>query len=101
MFALVVRFEVKEESLGEFDELVSSTLQGIRSVEDGTLMYFSSAAPDDPCSRIFVELYRDEDAFHAHEEYPHTRRFLVARGDLLNSFRVEFLTPIDGKFPAW
>jgi quinol monooxygenase YgiN len=101
MFALVVRFEVKEESVAEFDALVSTTLEGIRSDEDGTLMYFSSAVSDDPCSRIFVELYRDEEAFQAHEERPHTRNFLSAREDLLDSYRVEFLSPRDGKFPAW
>jgi len=101
MLALIVRFEVKGESLAEFDDLVSTTLQGIRSSEHGTLMYFSSAVADSPRSRIFVEIYRDDDSFQAHEVLPHTRRFLEAREDLLDSYRVEVLTPIAGKFPTW
>lgn len=100
MFALVVRFEVKPESLVAFDDLVATTLKGIRANEEGTLLYVSCAVADDPCSRIFVEVYRDEEAFRAHEAQAHTMAFLRQRDDHLESFRVEFLQPVQGKFPG-
>jgi quinol monooxygenase YgiN len=99
MFALVVRFEVKPGSLVEFDALVEELVPGIRAEEEGTLLYFSSAVSDSPLSRVFVEVYRDEEAFHAHEAQSHTRTFLRERDDLLESYRVEFLRPMAGKFP--
>lgn len=100
MFALVVRFEVKPESLEAFDSLVAKTLRGIREEEDGTLLYVTCAVGDSPRSRVFLEIYRDEAAFSEHEANAHTRRFLAEREHLVDSFRVEFLHPLEGKFPT-
>lgn len=96
MFALVVRFELKPEAVDAFDALAARTLTGIKD-EAGTLLYVTSRVTDAPFSRVFVEIYADEAAFAAHEQYPHTRRFLVDREAMIESYRVEFLDPIDGK----
>jgi quinol monooxygenase YgiN len=50
-----------------------------------------------PLQRIFYELYRDEDAFHAHEAAPHTRRYLAERGQYLASTEVDRLRLQAGK----
>lgn len=100
MFALVVRFEIKPGSLEAFDLLTSDTLRGIRESEDGTIVYVTCDVDDDPNSRIFLEIYRDRAAFQEHEANPHTRRFLAEREDLIESYRVEMLSPLDGKFPT-
>jgi quinol monooxygenase YgiN len=50
-----------------------------------------------PLERIFYELYRDRAAFDAHEEQPHTRRFLAGREKFLASTDVDFLTLQDAK----
>lgn len=99
-FALVVRFEVKPDCLEAFDALTAETLRGIHSDEDGTLLYVTCAVGDGPHSRIFLEVYRDKAAFEMHESQPHTRRFLSERERLVDSFRVEFLVPVDGKRPS-
>jgi quinol monooxygenase YgiN len=100
VFALVVRFELMPDAIDAFDNLVARTITGIRQ-EPGTLLYLTSRVADAPLSRVFVEVYADEAAFAAHERYPHTRRFLDEREPMLESYRVEFLDPIDGKLPAW
>ena len=100
MFALVVRFEIKPGSLEAFDRLTSETLRGIREGEVGTLLYVTCAVGESPQSRVFLEIYRDEAAFREHEATEHTRRFLAEREHLVDSFRVEFLSPLDGKLPA-
>jgi quinol monooxygenase YgiN len=101
VYALIVRFEVKADRLEEFDALVAATLVGIRDREPGTLLYFTSTTDASPTSRVFVEVYADEEAFRAHEEQPHTQSFLQAREELLDSYRVEFVRPIEGAYPAW
>ena len=83
MHALVVRFDVIPERLEDFDALVRVTQAGIRDHEDGTLVYTSMAMVDDPCARVFIEMYRDEDAFARHEEMAHTRG--VPRGAGVNA----------------
>lgn len=100
MFALVVRFELKPGAAEAFDALVARTLVGIRE-EEGTLLYLTSRVVEDPLARVFVEIYADEDSFAAHERNAHTRRFLAERESLIESYRVEFLEPTDGKVPIW
>lgn len=99
MLALVVRFELRPQAIEEFDDLMSRTLTGIRQ-EPGTLLYFTAHVADAPLSRVFVEVYADRQAFDAHEQYSHTRSFLEERESLIESYRVEFLDPIDGAFPG-
>jgi len=91
VFALVVRFQVRPDRLDEFDELVGRTLVGITAHEPGTLTYLPMRVDGDDTARIFIEVYADEAAFHAHEEQPHTRDFLAALEALLVSVRIERL----------
>lgn len=94
MFALVVRFDLKDAEAAEgFDRLVEETAEGIRELEPGTLVYATHTVSDAPLSRVFYEVYRDREAFEEHERQPHTRRFLEQRKIYTADFRVEFLTP--------
>jgi quinol monooxygenase YgiN len=54
----------------------------------------------EPRQRIFYELYRNRAAFEAHEQSPHTRRFLAEREPLLETKAVDFLALADGKTPV-
>jgi quinol monooxygenase YgiN len=98
VFGLVVRFRLKDESAAVgFDDLVTRTVAEIARREPGTLVYASHTVAEQPLQRIFYELYADRDAFDAHEEQPHTRRFLELRGQYLAGYEVEFVTPLVGK----
>jgi quinol monooxygenase YgiN len=98
MFGLCVRFTCLDAgSAAGFDRLVAQTLPGIRESEPGTLIYAVHRVDGQPLERVFYELYRDRAAFEAHEEQPHTRRFLDARGQYLAGYTVDFLSLVDGK----
>jgi quinol monooxygenase YgiN len=99
-FALVVRFTVQPGSEADFDQLVAETAAGIRAYERGTLVYACHAVEGSPRQRIFYELYASRAAFDAHEQMPHTQRFLTQRKSLLESTQVDFLSLSDGKTPA-
>lgn len=91
MFALVVRFELKDESAAAaFDALVERTARGI-ATEPGTLIYAVHTVDDEPLARIFYELYADRGGFDAHNAQPHTKQFLAEREQFLSATRVEFL----------
>ena len=92
-FGLAVRFTVKEGSEQEFDELVAATVAEIERHEPGTLLYGVHTVEGEPRVRIFYELYRDHDAFLAHEDQPHTRHFLAQRERLLDAVDVDRLSP--------
>lgn len=98
MFGLTVRFTCKdEESAKRFDALVAETVAQIRDREPGTVVYAVHTVEDKPLQRIFYELYRDRDAFAAHESQPHTRRMLADREPYLAGVEVDFLTLQTGK----
>jgi quinol monooxygenase YgiN len=79
-FGLVVRFELKAGHERSFDELVATTLAGIRDHQPATLVYASHEVRGEPRVRVFYELYRDRAAFDAHESQDHVRQFLASRG---------------------
>ena len=94
MFALVVRFNLTDENAAaRFDTLVADLLPQIAAHEPGTLTYAVHTVNDAPLSRLFYEVYRDEDALAEHERQPHTAHFLEAKDALLAGSRVEYLTP--------
>lgn len=98
MFGLSVRFTCKDETAAAgFDKLVAETVPLIRAHEAGTVVYAVHTVEGKPLERIFYELYRDRAAFDAHEEQPHTRRFLAAREQFLASVDVDFLSLQTGK----
>lgn len=98
MFGLSVRFTCRDaESAAGFDRLVAETVPEIRQHEPGTLVYAVHTVEGKPLERIFYELYRDRAAFDAHEEQPHTRRFLKQREKFLASVDVDFLSLQAGK----
>ncbi|MCD0449356.1 antibiotic biosynthesis monooxygenase [Actinocorallia sp. API 0066] len=98
MFGLLVRFTCKDEGSAEaFDLLVAETLELIKGREPGTLVYVSHRVEGEPLVRVFYELYADRDAFDAHEEQEHVKRFLAAREAFLTSVHVDWLSTDDGK----
>lgn len=98
MFALVVRFDLKDEdAAASFDRLAAETLLGIEAQEPGTLVYATHRVEGEPLARVFYEFYRDRAAFEEHERQPHTLRFLAEREQYLSDVRVEFLEPVGAK----
>jgi quinol monooxygenase YgiN len=100
MFALCVRHELRPDAAPAFDRLVEQTVASIRAHEPGTLVYVVGAAKDDPTARVFLEVYRDEEAFDRHNAQPYVRQFLAAREPMLTGFRVEFMPDCAGQMPT-
>ncbi len=102
MFALVVRFDLRPETVHAFDGLLADLTSSIRSNEPGTLLYLCHRVEGEPAARIFFELYRDREAFQVHEVQPHVKEFHGRRKPMMaGPERVEFLDRLDGKgWPA-
>jgi quinol monooxygenase YgiN len=96
MFALVVRFALKEGCEEEFDALVARTINGIAAHEPDTMVYLTSVPVSEDRVRVFLEVYRDEEAFDRHEQQPYVKHFLNARNDLVGSVSVDRLTDVAG-----
>lgn len=98
MFGLMVRFTCKDETAAAgFDALVAHTGEQIRANEPGTLIYTVHRVDGRPLERIFYELYRDKDAFDAHESQDYVRVFLDQRNAYLSATEVDRLDFLSGK----
>ncbi len=94
MFSLVVRFDcVDDDAAEKFDALIAELVPQIGSAEPGTLLYVTTTVAGEPLARVFFEVYRDRDAFDAHERQEHVVRFHEARAPYMAGARVEFLSP--------
>lgn len=102
MFGLVVRFEVRQDAQDDFDQLVAEFVPKIGTKEPGTLLYLCHRVQGAPGARVFYELYRNDEAFQAHEVAPHVKDFHARRKPMMaGPERVEFLDRLDGKgWPA-
>ena len=98
MFAIVVRFDLKDEAAARgFDALMGKTLVAIRDLEPGTLIYAVHRVEDSPLSRVFYELYSSRDAHAQHESTEHMVRAFAEMEHYVVNTRVEFLEAPSGK----
>jgi quinol monooxygenase YgiN len=96
-YGLVVRFNVRAGHEDAFDALTEETVAAIRMSEPGTLVYLVHREAASPSVRVFYELYRNVEAFEAHEGMSHVRRFLVERTQhLTDEPEVWRVTPTGG-----
>jgi quinol monooxygenase YgiN len=102
MVALVVRFDLNPGAEDAFDALVTETTARIRALEPGTWLYLCHSVREEPTARVFYELYRDGEAFQAHEVAQYVKDFHARRRPMMaRPERVEFLDRLDGKgWPA-
>lgn len=84
MFGLVVRFDLVEGCEAPFDALTEETVGFVWACEPDTLVYACHRMRGQDRVRIFYELYRDPEAFRAHEQSPYVQRFLRKREEYLS-----------------
>lgn len=102
MYGLVVRFELRPGAEDSFDRLVEETTVRIREEEPGTLLYLCHRVLGEPAARVFYELYRDDEAFQAHEVAEHVREFHARRKPFMaGPERVEFLDRLGVAGKGW
>jgi len=101
MYCLLVRFRVLDEvAARRFDQLTATAVAEITANEQGTLVYATHRPQDEPLTRVFYEVYRDDEAFQAHEHAPHVIDFHARKAELLaGPAEVEVLTL--GPFRGW
>jgi quinol monooxygenase YgiN len=84
MYCLLVRFRVHDEAAAlRFDQLTATAVAEITAKEPGTLVYATHRPTGEPLTRVFYEVYRDDEAFQAHEHAPHVVDFHARKAELL------------------
>ena len=76
MFSIFVTINVKEEHLDEFTQASFGDAQGSVRDEPGCFRFDINEGADVPTRFYLYEVYRDEEAFQAHLEAPHFKKWI-------------------------
>jgi (4S)-4-hydroxy-5-phosphonooxypentane-2,3-dione isomerase len=72
---LVVRIKIKPDSIDKFMVALMENATAART-EPGCLQFDVLVDPEDRTHLMLYEVYRDADAFEAHQQTPHFRKYL-------------------------
>ncbi|WP_158256641.1 putative quinol monooxygenase [Trinickia symbiotica] len=84
-YTVLVEFRIKPEGLAKFESLAAEAAQVSVANEPGCQRYDILHDRNDPCRVLLYEIYADEEAFNAHLDASHTKSFLAAIKDLVES----------------
>ena len=87
---IIVEFRARPDRVDDFARLLERHSR-ISLEEEGCLVFDVNRDPADPQSFVLYEVYRDRDAFQAHEAADHVQRFHAQKDPLVVGRRVEFL----------
>ena len=83
MLIIAVTFEVKPEHRDSFHDASIADGRASTSNEPGCLRFDVYGDPADPNKFMFVEVYKDDEAFNAHMQTPHFAAWREATQDAL------------------
>ena len=76
MFVLQVNIKIKPESVDAFMERLSANAREARK-ESGCKQFEVLVDPKDRTTIMLYEVYKDVDAFEAHQQTPHFKKYLA------------------------
>jgi quinol monooxygenase YgiN len=89
-YVRVAEIEIDPARLDAYQAAVSEEIETSVRVEPGVLALYAVAEKDNPAHIRVLEIYADEDAYRAHLETPHFKKYKAATQDM-----VKHLTLID------
>ena len=81
-FVLEVKIRIKPDQVENFMTMLAENAKGARA-EPGCKTFDVSVDPSDRTSVMLYEVYADEQAFQAHQETPHFKKYLAEAIPLL------------------
>jgi len=76
MFVLQVNIKIKPENVDAFMERLSANAREARK-ESGCRQFEVLVDPKDRATVMLYEVYKDVDAFEAHQQTPHFKKYLA------------------------
>ncbi len=77
-YAIFLTAKIKPGARDEVLSLISENARGARNDEPGCRTFDVLVSPDDPDTIHAYEVYDDADAFEAHHQAPHFKKFIDA-----------------------
>ena len=88
MIIVVVFFEIKTDKADQFKQAMVAQAKLCLEREPGCRQFDVAEDPVDPKSFFLYEVYDDEAAFKAHQEYPHFHEYRERAKDWIASRKI-------------
>jgi len=84
-FVLVVHVQIKPEAVDKVMEMALTNAAASRSTEPGCRQFDVLVDPDDRTKIVYYEVYDSADAFEAHQQTQHFKKYAETAVPLLES----------------
>ena len=93
-FALIVHLQAKPDELDRFMEMALANAAATRSTEPGCRQFDVLSDPENPTKIAFYEVYDNKDAFEAHLQTAHFKKYFGSAVPLLAARERTFFTRV-------
>jgi quinol monooxygenase YgiN len=93
-YVRVAEIEIDPAQLDAYTAAVKEQIEAAVRLEAGVLALYSVADKDNPAHVFVFEMYADLDAYKAHLETAHFKKYKVATQDMVKSLKLRETVPI-------
>ena len=93
-YVRVAEIEIDPAQLEAYTAAVKEQIEAAIGLEAGVLALYSVADKDNPAHVFVFEMYADIDAYKAHLETAHFKKYKVATQDMVKSLKLRETIPI-------
>ena len=87
-------FEIDPAQLEDYEAAASEQIEAATRVEPGVLALYAVSEKDNPARVRVFEIYRDVDAYRAHLETMHFKKYKATTEKMVKSLKLVQTTPI-------
>jgi quinol monooxygenase YgiN len=93
-YVRVAEIEIDPAQLEAYKTAVSEEIESSVRGEPGVLALYAVSDKDNPAQIMVFEIYADRDAYKAHLETPHFRKYKATTQDMVRSLKLVETVPI-------
>jgi quinol monooxygenase YgiN len=93
-FVRIAELEIDSAQLERFKDAAKEQIEAAVRVEAGVIALYAVSVKGNPAQIRVFEMYADENAYKAHLETPHFKRFREATNDIVKSRKLVDTVPI-------
>ena len=93
-YVQVAEIEINPSALEDYRAAVKEHIEAAIRVEPGVLVLYAVSEKDNPTRVRVFEIYRDADAYRAHLEAPHFKKYKATTEKMVKSLKLVQTAPI-------
>lgn len=93
-YVQLAEIEIDPAQLEAYKAAVKEHIETAVRVEPGVLVLYAVAHKDDPARITVFEIYKDADAYKAHLEAPHFKKYKATTETMVKSLKLVPVTPV-------